>query len=76
MDLAKVHEGQIKVLEAELSAQRQALGLASQKEAALNREREALTVEARQLQAKLAAAAEQLELRRQEKQEAQDLVQS
>ena len=76
MDLAKVHEGHVRVLEAQLLAQRQALSQASQKEGALNREREAVSAEAKQLQGRLATAAEQLELRKQERREAQDLVRS
>ena len=74
MDLAKLHEGHIRVLEGQLAAQKQALGQASLKETALVREREAAAQEAKQAGAKLTAAMEQLDSRKRERREAQTLV--
>ena len=74
MDLAKLHEGQIRVLEGQLVAQKQALGQASMKEAALVREREAAAMEAKQAATKLVVALEQLDSRKKERKEAQAQV--
>ena len=74
MDLAKLHEGHIRVLEGQLAAQKQAISQASIKEAGLVREQEAAAIEAKQAGAKLAAALEQLDTRKKERREAQALV--
>lgn len=74
MDLAKLHEGHIRVLEGQLAAQKQALGQASLKEAALVREREAAALEAKQAGGKLAAAMEASDSRKKARREAQSLV--
>lgn len=74
MDLTKLHEGHVRVLEGQLVAQKQAMSQALVKEAALVREREAAAAEGKQLASKLAAALEQLELKKRERRDAQALV--
>lgn len=74
MDLTKLHEGHVRVLEGQLAAQKQAMAQAALMEAGLIREREAGAAEAKQLAAKLASAMEQLEVKKMEKKDAQSLV--
>lgn len=74
MDLVKVHEGHVRVLENELAAHKAALHQADQKETALLREQEALALERQQTEDKLKAAQDQLELKQKEAASIQKLV--
>lgn len=56
MDLVKVHEGHVKVLEGELAACKAAALQASQQEAALLRQQEVLALQAKSLTAKIEEA--------------------
>lgn len=74
MDLVKVHEGHMRVLENELAAHKAALHKHDQREAALIREQQSLAVEARQMDEKLKAAQDQLVMKKKEAADIQNLV--
>ena len=66
MDLVKVHEGHVRVLENELAAHKNALHQADLKEAALLRDQEALETETKHMNERLAAAQDVLDMKRKE----------
>lgn len=74
MDLVKVHEGHIRILEAELAAHKTAAGQAAQQELATIRQHEAVALQAKQLAAKVEAAQAELEEKAKEKAEVQAQV--
>ena len=75
MDLVKVHEGHMRVLENELAAHKAALHKADQREAALLREQQSLALEARRMDEKMKAAQDLLDMKKKEAADIQDLVQ-
>ena len=74
MDLVKVHEGHMRVLEGELAAHKAAAHEAAQQEAALVREREGLALQGKHLTARLADAHAQLDQKAREAAEVQATV--
>lgn len=74
MDLVKVHEGHMRVLENEIASHKAALHQADLKEAALLREQEALALEAKQMDEKLKAAQDLLDMKKKEASDVQAMV--
>ena len=74
MDLVKVHEGHIRILEAELAAHKTAAAQAVQQELAMTRQHEAISLQAKQLSAKAEAAQNELSEKSRERAEVQAQV--
>ena len=74
MDLVKVHESHMRVLEGELAAHKAAAHEAAQQEAALVRDREGLALQGKHLAARLAEAHAQLDQKAREAAEVQATV--
>ena len=74
MDLVKVHESHMRVLEGELAAHKATAHEAAQQEAALVREREGLALQGKHLAARLAEAHAQLDQKAREAAEVQATV--